>query len=391
MEFASRMEQLESAIFAELEAIKRERRAKNLPVYSFDVGTPDMAPPQHVMDVMSTECAKAENYRYAIKDSAELNEAVRSWYKKRFDVELSEEEVLGLNGSQDALAHIALALVNPGETVLVQNPYYPIFYIGPSLSGADMVTLPLKEENCFLVDFSAIDEDVARSAKLIIVSYPNNPVTTLAPMSFYEDLVAFAKKYDIMVLHDNAYCELVYDGKKAHSFLNVPGAKEIGIELNSLSKSYNMPGCRISFALGNKEIIKKISALKSHIDYGIFIPVQKAAIAAINGSDDCIRETVSTYEKRRNILVDGFNGIGWPMKRPDATMFVWAKIPGGFKSSEDFVLEMIESTGVFTVPGSCFGSMGEGYVRLALVEPAERIIQAVDRVGKWLAERELNH
>lgn len=391
MEFASRMEQLESAIFAELEAIKRERRAKNLPVYNFDVGTPDMAPPQHVMDVMSTECAKAENYRYAIKDSAELNGAVRSWYKKRFDVELSEEEVLGLNGSQDALAHIALALVNPGETVLVQNPYYPIFYIGPFLSGANMVTLPLKEENCFLVDFNAIDEDVARSAKLIIVSYPNNPVTTLAPMSFYEDLVAFAKKYDIMVLHDNAYCELVYDGKKAHSFLNVPGAKEIGIELNSLSKSYNMPGCRISFALGNKEIIKKISALKSHIDYGIFIPVQKAAIAAINGSDDCIRETVSIYEKRRNILVDGFTGIGWPMKRPDATMFVWAKIPGGFKSSEDFVLEMIEATGVFTVPGSCFGSMGEGYVRLALVEPAERIIQAVDRVGKWLAERELNH
>lgn len=387
MEFAQRMQQLDSAIFSQQEVLKRELLAKGSEIFNFSVGTPDLPPPNHVMKVLSESCTKPENYKYAIKDSEELVSAVITWYKRRFDVSLEKDEVLGLCGSQDALAHSAFGIVNPGDRVLIQDPYYPIFFVGPYLSGAQIETMPLLEENNYLIDFDKISPTIAHETKLMIVSYPNNPVTTLAPYAFYEKLVSFAKKYNIMVIHDNAYCELVYDGKKAGSFLSVPGAKDIGIELNSLSKSYNMPGCRIAFALGNKEIIKKIATLKSHIDYGIFIPIQKAAIAAISGPDTCIQQTVKTYEKRRNILVDGFNSIGWTMTKPEATMFVWAKIPQGFTSSEEFVLEMIQETGVFTVPGSCFGKMGEGYVRFALVDTEEKIKRAIEKVGFWLDHR----
>lgn len=387
MIFAQRMEQLESAVFSQQEVLKRQLISKGIETFNFSVGTPDLPPPEHVMKVLSEESGKASNYKYAIKDSDELIAAVTEWYSNRFHVKLEKDEILGLNGSQDALAHTALGLVNPKEVVLIQDPYYPIFFVGPHLSGAKICTMPMLEENNYLIDFNNINATVAHKAKMMIVSYPNNPVTAIAPYEFYEELVWFAKKYDIKVLHDNAYCELVYDGKKAGSFLQVPGAKDIGIELNSLSKSYNMPGCRISFALGNKEIIKKLATIKSHIDYGIFIPIQKAAIAAITGPDDCIRNTVSTYERRRDVLVDGFNAIGWPMKKPEATMFVWAKIPNGFISSEQFVYEMIQETGVFTVPGSAFGKMGEGYVRFALVDSEEKITKAIGKVGAWLESR----
>ncbi|MBC7958821.1 MAG: aminotransferase class I/II-fold pyridoxal phosphate-dependent enzyme [Vallitaleaceae bacterium] len=387
MEFAQRMQQLESAIFSQQEVLKRELIAKGKEVFNFSVGTPDLPPPDHVMQVMSEESAKAENYKYAIKDSEELVAAVADWYLRRFDVTLAPEEILGLNGSQDALAHASFALVNPGDGVLIQDPYYPIFFVGPYLSGARIETMPLYEENNYLIDFERIKPAVAHGSKLMIVSYPNNPVTALAPQDFYERLVWFAKKYEVMVIHDNAYCELVYDGKKAGSFLNIPGAKDIGIELNSLSKSYNIPGCRISFALGNKEIIKKIGTIKSHIDYGIFIPIQKAAIAAISGPDTSIRQTVAIYQKRRDLLVEGFSAIGWAMKKPEATMFVWAKIPPGFTDSAQFALEMIRETGVFTVPGACFGKMGEGYVRFALVDTEEKINRAVQKVGYWLKNR----
>ncbi|PKM50080.1 MAG: LL-diaminopimelate aminotransferase [Firmicutes bacterium HGW-Firmicutes-7] len=384
MVFAQRMEQLASAVFSQQEILKRELVSKGIEIFNFSVGTPDLPPPDHVMKVLSEESAKACNYKYAIKDSEELVDAVVLWYMKRFNVKLERDEVLGLNGSQDALAHTAFGLVNPSDTVLIQDPYYPIFFIGPHLSGASITLMPMLEENNYLIDFKKINSTVAHKAKMMIVSYPNNPVTALAPYEFYEELVWFAKKYDIKVLHDNAYCELVYDNKKAGSFLEVPGAKDIGIELNSLSKSYNMPGCRISFALGNREIIKQLSAIKSHIDYGIFIPIQKAAIAAITGPNDCILNTVRTYEKRRDTLVDGFTAIGWQMKRPEATMFVWAKIPSGFTSSEQFVYEMIKETGVFTVPGTAFGKMGEGYVRFALVDTEDKIKRAIQKVGAWL-------
>lgn len=382
---------LESAIFAKQEEMKRQMMAQGIEIFNFNVGTPDLPPPKRVIEAMSQEAGKPENYRYAIKDSEELVNAVIQWYQSRFWVQLEKDEVLGLHGSQDALAHIAFALVNPGEGVLIQDPYYPIFYVGPYLSGAKMISMPLLEKNDYLIDFKSISPADAHAAKLMVVSYPNNPVTKLAPQSFYEELVWFAKKYGIMVLHDNAYCELVYDGKKAGSFLEIKGAKDIGIELNSLSKSYNMPGCRISFALGNREIIKQLATVKSHIDYGVFIPIQKAAIAAITEPRETIAETVATYQRRRDVMTEGFSRIGWPMTKPEATMFVWAKIPTGFESSEQFVFEMIQKTGVFTVPGSCFGPMGEGYVRLALVEPEEKIQKAIALVGEWLGKKTNNY
>ncbi len=384
MEFAERIKQLQSAVFSEQEVLKRELIQRGEEIFNFSVGTPDLPPPQHVMRVLSEEAAKPENYKYAIKDSEELIQAVILWYKNRFNVNLEKDEVLGLNGSQDALAHIALSTADIGDTVLIQDPFYPIFFVGPYLSGAKIEKMPMLIENDYLIDFSKIKPSVAHSAKLMVVSYPNNPVTKLAPFSFYEELVWFARKYDIKVVHDNAYCELVYDGKKAGSFLNVKGAKDIGIELNSLSKSYNIPGCRISFALGNKEMIKSLAVIKSHIDYGIFLPVQKAAIAAITGPSDCIIKTVETYQRRRDVLVEGFSEIGWKMDKPEATMFVWSKIPKQFKSSAEFSSQMIKNTGIFTVPGSSFGENGEGYVRFALVDTEEKIKRAITKADKWM-------
>jgi LL-diaminopimelate aminotransferase len=238
----------------------------------------------------------------------------------------------------------------------------------------------LLKENNYLIDFNKIDPDIARKAKLMIVSYPNNPVTAAAPYEFYEKLVWFAKKYDIAVVHDNAYSELVFDGKVGGSFLAVPGAKDIGIEFNSLSKSHNVTGCRISFALGNKDIIKQLKTLKSHLDYGVFLPVQKAAIAALTGPQECVRNTMLTYQRRRDVLVESFMGAGWCIPKSEATMFVWAPIPSKYSSSVEFTFDLLDRTGIIVVPGSSFGSNGEGFVRLALVQGEERIKKAAQLI-----------
>lgn len=382
MECAKRMAGLRSAIFAELETKKRKLLSQGREVFDFSVGTPDLPPPSHVIEVISHESAKAANYRYAINDSFELVEAVKVWYKKRFNVDLADGEIMSLIGSQDGLAHIALALIDPGDTVLVPDPGYPIFSVGPVVAGANIVRMPLLAENDFLIDFEKIDEETARAAKLMIVSYPNNPVTTMASRAFYERLVDFAKRNEIIVLHDNAYCELVFDGRRGESFLNVPGAKDVGIEFNSLSKSYNLPGCRIAFALGNAQVLEQLRILKSHFDYGMFIPFQKAAMAAMTGPQDCVAETVHTYQRRRDLIVEGFSSIGWTMSKPPATMFIWAPLPAQYGSSVEFTMELLERTGVIVVPGSSFGPMGEGYVRLAMVQPEDRILQAIDVIKK---------
>lgn len=378
MEYAKRMAGLRSAIFAELETKKRRLLSEGREVFDFSVGTPDLSPPAHIMEIIAEESTKAANYRYAINDSLELIQAAQVWYQRRFAVDLADNEIMSLLGSQDGLAHIALALIDPGDTVLVPDPGYPIFSVGPVVAGANIVRIPLLAENDFLIDFDRIDPQIAQAAKLMIVSYPNNPVTAMAPPAFYERLVDFARRNQIIVLHDNAYCELVFDGRQCGSFLNTPGAKEVGIELNSLSKSYNLPGCRVSFALGNAQVLDQLRILKSHFDYGMFIPFQKAAIAAITGPQACVRETVRAYQKRRNLIVEGFSKIGWAIPKPPATMFVWAPIPSGYSSSVDFTMDLLEKTGVIVVPGSSFGPMGEGYIRLAMVQPEERILKAID-------------
>jgi LL-diaminopimelate aminotransferase len=380
MNFSKRMDGFNSAIFAILENKKNELLSKGREVFDFGTGTPDIPPAPHVIKAMEEAVGIPANYKYAIKDLPELTEAVIHWYSARYGVQLEKDQIMSLAGSQDGLAHISLTLADPGDTVMVPDPGYPIFSVGPSLACANIYKMPLLKENEYVIDLDAIDPSVAHAAKLMVVSYPNNPVTAVAPTSFYEKLVWFAKKYDIVVVHDNAYSELVFDGKTGGSFLSFPGAKEVGVEFNSLSKSYNMTGSRISFALGNRKIIEQLRALKSHLDYGIFLPVQKAAIAALTGPQDWLRTTVETYEKRRNFMVEGFNNAGWHMEKPPATMFVWAPIPEGFSSSMDFTLGLLDRTGIITVPGSSFGTRGEGYVRMALVQPVERIGRAIELI-----------
>ncbi len=380
MKFSKRMDGLASAIFSQLENKKNEMAASGRTVINFSIGTPDMPPAPHVIKTMQEETGKPENYRYAVKDIPELTDTVIEWYDNRFGVKLERDEVLSMAGSQDGLAHIGLTLADPGEMVMVPDPGYPIFSVGPSIACARLFRIPLLKQNNFIMDLDAIDPSTAHNAKLIVVSYPNNPVTAVAPPEFYEKLVWFAKKYDIAVVHDNAYCELAFDGVRLGSFLSFPGARDVGVEFNSLSKSYNMPGCRIAFALGNRKIIGQLSNLKSHLDYGTFLPVQRAAIAALTGPQDCVAQTVETYQRRRDLLIDGFKEIGWDMDKPPATMFVWAKIPPAYTSSVEFTFDLLEKTGVIVVPGSSFGEMGEGFVRMALVQPEDKIRKAVELV-----------
>ena len=376
------MDGLTSAIFSQLESKRKILLESGKEAINFSIGTPDTPPAPQLMKILQEEVGNSLNYRYAVKDSTELIHAVIGWYHRRFGVKLEPDEILGIMGSQDGLSHIALTLVDPGEIVLVPDPGYPIFSIGPAIACANVIKMPLLKENNFLIDLDAIDPTVAHAAKLMIVSYPNNPVTAVAPPEFYEKLIWFAKKYDIAIVHDNAYCELMFDGRKGSSFLSFPGAKDVGIEFNSLSKSHNIPGCRLSFALGNRNIIQQLANLKSHLDYGIFLPFQKVAIAALTGPQDSVLKTAQTYEERRNVLIEGLGRIGWRIDKPPATMFVWAPIPKRYKSSVEFTFDLIEKTGVIVVPGSSFGEMGEGYVRMALVQPLEKISKSIELINE---------
>jgi LL-diaminopimelate aminotransferase len=382
LQFSQLTTQLTSAIFAELKMKKNKLLAAGREVIDYSIGTPDLAPAAHIMDVLTQEAAIPENYQYAITDLPELTAAAIAWYQRRFEVRLSTDEVSSLLGSQEGLGHIALTMVNPGDLVMVPDPGYPIFSVGPKIASANLYRMPLLKANDYLIDFERIDPAAAHSAKLMIVSYPNNPVTAAAPPEFYEKLVWFAKKYQIAVVHDNAYCELVFDGKKCGSFLNIPGAKDVGVEFNSLSKSYNLTGCRLSFALGNREIIRHLQNLKSHLDYGIFLPLQKVAIAAITGPQDSIAHTVRSYQRRRDLLVDGLAAVGWRIDKPPATMFVWAKLPDGYASSVKFTFDLLDQTGVMVVPGSSFGERGEGFVRIALVQPEKKIERTIRLIGE---------
>lgn len=380
MNLAKKMEGLSSAVFSVLNKRKKELITKGIDVIDFSIGTPDLPPSQAVIDVLMKECSKVENYKYAINDTLEMVEAVVNWYDRRYGVTLAENEVVSLLGSQSGFAEAALSLINPGDIVMVPDPGYPIFSVGPLLAGAKLYKLPLLRENKYLIDFDAIDEDIARKARFMIVSYPNNPTAATAPREFYLRLVDFAKKFNIIVLHDNAYSELIFDGSVGESFLSIPGAKDIGIEFNSLSKTYSVPGCRIAFAVGNSTIIEGLRTIKSHVDYGMFLPFQKVAVELLNGSQEYVAEVRDTYKRRGELLVNGLNKLGWNIDKPAGSMFVWAPLPKGYTSSLQFTLELMNRTGVIVVPGSSFGSQGDGFVRIALVEQEDRIVQAIENI-----------
>jgi len=385
MQFAKRMELFGEGIFAKLFNMKQEKVRSGAQVIDLSVGAPNIPPAEHIRKALCAAAAEPANYVYAINDQQELLAAVSTWYQNRYDVDIDPAtEVCSLLGSQEGLAHIALSIVDKGDIVLVPDPCYPVFADGPRIAGAELYYMPQKKENNYVIRLADIPEAVARRAKLMIVSYPNNPTTVMAPDHFYYELIAFAKKYDIIVLHDNAYSDLVFDGKSCGSFLAYAGAREVGVEFNSLSKTYGLAGARIGFCIGNKDVVSQLKTLKSNMDYGMFLPIQQAAIAAITGNQECVKKTRKAYEIRRNTLCDGFSSIGWRIERPESTMFVWAVIPEHYKSSEKFTMELLDRSGVLVTPGSAFGPSGEGYVRMALVQDKavlQEAVRAVEQSG----------
>ena len=380
--FSEKLDYFSVGIFNQLLEKQKELQKKGKKIYNLSVGTPDFKPSAHVMEAVSNAAKDPENYKYALEDMPELLDAVISRYQTRYGVSLTRDEVMSVYGSQEGMAHICLPLINPGDMVLVPNPGYPIFSIGPFLCDANLVEYPLLPEHHFLPDLSAIPEETAKNAKVMVVSYPANPVCVTAPDSFYEELIAFAKKYHILIIHDNAYSDIIYDGKVGKSFLAFEGAKDIGVEFYSLSKSFNYTGARVSFLVGNQDIVKNFRKVRSQIDYGLFKPVQYGAIAALTGPDDDVIANCKEYQARRDALCGGLREIGWNVPDSEGTMFTWAPLPEGYTNSEEFVMELMEKSGVIVVPGSSFGSLGEGYVRMALVLPADKMREVVDAISK---------
>lgn len=382
--FSTLINDFKPGIFGALNEKKEELLREGRKVYNLSVGTPDFRPAPHVMKAMQDACGKAENYKYSLADLAELLEAVQYRYEKRFGVHISTDEVMSVYGSQEAMAHIGMVFCDPGDVILVPNPGYPMFEMSGILAKADVQYYNIEEKNGYLPDLESIPEETLKKTKYMIVSYPLNPVCVCAPDEFYVKLIAFAKKHDIVILHDNAYSDITFTGKPGKSFLSFEGAKDVGVEFYSLSKSYNLTGARISFVVGNRDIISRFRLLRSQIDYGIFYPVQLAAIAALTGPDDFIEEQREQYAARNRALCGGLRSIGWNVPDSQGTMFVWAKIPEGYESSADFCMKLMERTGVIVTPGSAFGGNGEGFVRMALVvdlEMIDEIIRVLDASG----------
>lgn len=378
--FAKRMDSFQEGIFTVLNKKKNELLAQGRTIYNLSVGTPDFKPAPQVMQALTESASKPENYKYSLVERPALLEAMQNFYNRRFGVQLDTKQIMAVNGSQEAMTHICWALCDPGDVVLVPNPGYPIFEVGPFLCGAEIVKYPLYEENGFLPKFSDIPEETAKKAKVMVVSYPANPVCATANDAFYEELIAFAKKYNIIIIHDNAYADIIYDGE-GQSFLKYDGASEVGVEYYSLSKTFDLTGARVSFVLGNEAIIQKFRTLRSQIDYGIFYPVQDAAIAALNGPFDGVERQQEEYAARNRALCGGLRSIGWNVPDSHGSMFVWAPLPTGYTDSMAFCLELIDKAGVICTPGFSFGPSGEGYVRFALTLPVERIREAVASIA----------
>jgi LL-diaminopimelate aminotransferase len=384
MRFARRMDGFEPGIFNVLDEKKNQRMAQGKPVYNLSIGTPDFLPEGHIVEALAQAASDPANYRYSLGETAELTQAVRGWYRRRYGVELDSDELMAVYGSQEGLTHVGWTLCDPGDVVLVPDPGYPIFELGPYLCGADYVHYPLLKENNYLPDLEYFDPDLAKKARFMVVSYPANPLGAAAPDQFYPRLIEFARRHDIVILHDNAYSEIIFDGRVGKSFLSFDGAREVGVEFNSLSKTYNLTGARVSFVLGNREIVGAFKRLRSQIDYGMFLPIQHAAAAALNGPQDSVERNRLEYQARRDALCGGLRSIGWEMPDSQGSMFVWAPLPAGYAGSAEFCFELLERTGLLCTPGSAFGPLGEGHVRFALVRPVSvmrEIVAAVEAGG----------
>ena len=379
---SQRMQYYRAGIFAELAGLRRELEAGGHPTIDLSIGSPDTPPALPVCQALARAAAEPDSYGYSLGDLPELRQAAAGWYDRRYGVRLDpQEEILFLSGAQDGLVHFFLAFLNPGDTVLVPDPCFPAVLAGVRLAGATPVFLPLRQENDFLIDLSAIPEPVARAAKLLVFSYPNNPTTAVAPDSFYRELIEFAARHNILLLSDNAYSEIVFDGRRGRSLLEFPGGMEQGVEFNSLSKAYSIPGARMAFCMGRADAVQTFARLKSNLDLGSFLPVQRAAIAALTGDQSGIARLRRLYQSRRDALRGALEQIGLQPVPCQGTLVMWLPLPARWADDRRFVLELLHRSGVVLAPGSAFGTQGAGYVRLSLMHPEQTLCEAVQRMA----------
>ena len=381
IEKSDRLNSLPPYLFKEIDRQKEEVRKRGVDIIDLGVGDPDMPTPPHIIEALNKAAIDPANHRYpSYSGMGDFNEAVARWYKRRFNVDLDyENEVVTLIGSKEGIAHIPLAFINTGDLALVTSPGYPVYHIGVQFAGGQAYFMDLLKENKFLPDFNAVPEEIADKARMMFINYPNNPTSAVAKKSFFQELVTFAESHNIIVCHDAAYTEMAFDGYRPISFLEVEGAKAVGIEFHSLSKTYNMTGWRIGFAVGREEIIQALGQIKSNIDSGAFQAVQVAGIAALEDNQDCVDNMNKVYTERRDILVDGLVDLGLSVEKPRATFYVWIEVPKGYNSA-DFTSHLLSKGGIVVTPGNGFGEAGEGYVRMALTVDKERMKEAVERI-----------
>jgi LL-diaminopimelate aminotransferase len=385
IELADRVKNLPPYLFETIDEMKQAALARGVDVIDLSIGDPDIPTPQHIVEAMQLAVAKPEHHQYpSYVGMLSYRTAVADWYKARFNVTLDPTtEVLSLLGSKEGIGHVPLAFVNPGDIVLVPSPGYPVYPVGTLFAGGESYLMPLLEQNDYLPDLKSIPSNVLKRAKLMYLNYPNNPTAACAPKSFFEEAIALAKKYDIIICHDAAYSEVYFDNKRPISFLEIEGAKEVGIEFHSLSKTYNMTGWRIGFAVGNANVIAGLCRIKSNLDSGVFQAIQEASIVAIKTDDATLAKLRNIFQERRDVMFEGLTGLGLKVKKPQASFYLWANVPQGYDSTS-FVAHLLEKSGVLGTPGVGFGAPGEGYIRFALTQKIERIREAVERIKKIL-------
>jgi LL-diaminopimelate aminotransferase len=383
IEKAKRIEQIPPYLFAEIDKKKQEMRQKGMDLIDLGIGDPDLPTPKLIIERLKVASENPKNHRYpSYEGMIEFRTAVAQWYDRRFGVKLDPRtEVLSLIGSKEGIAHIPLAFVNPGDYVLVPNPGYPVYRVSTLFAGGIPYFLPLRKENGFLPRLSEIPEAVAQKAKIIFINYPNNPTSAIAERSFFEEIVAFARRYQIIVCHDAAYSEIAFDGYQPLSFLEVEGAKEVGVEFHSLSKTFNMTGWRIGFVVGHSEIVSGLGRIKTNIDSGLFQAIQEAGTEALNHLDTPLPEIINIYERRRDVMVKGLREIGLEVDRPKATFYLWIQVPKGYSSAQ-FSTLLIEKGGIVATPGNGFGEEGEGYIRMAITVDETRLKEAIERLKR---------
>lgn len=381
MQASQRLDRFGAEVFASLNNKLLALKAQGKTIYNMSVGTPDFKPYDHVVEALTQAAQDPEMWKYALRDLPELKQAVCDYYERRFGVSgITPSMVQSCNGTQEGVGHLGLALLDPGDTILVPDPCYPVFEAGAKIADAKLEYYPLVAEHNYLPYVAGIDPEVADRAKYMIVSLPANPVGSVGTPEIYEEIIAFAREHDLLIVHDNAYSDIVFDGEPGGSFLQYPGALEVGVEFFSLSKSFNVTGARIGFLVGREDVVSAFTKLRSQIDFGMFFPIQKAAIACLNGPRDEVEAQRLKYQERRDALCDGLEGLGWERPNAHGSMFVWAKLPGGRTDSMAFCEELMEKAGVVVTPGASFGPSGEGHVRMALVLPPDQIALAVEAI-----------